>query len=120
MPKGRSRLRSRVAPVVSVVAVASFELGFRVAPVRPEPAKSVKLSYKDQRRLQELEATLAKIPGDIAKLEAELAYSALYSRDFPKFERLMKTLEAARTELSASENEWLALEERREALEAGR
>jgi ATP-binding cassette subfamily F protein uup len=90
-----------------------------VARVEP-PAKTVKLSYKDQRRLQELEAAVSKIPVEITKMERELADPTLYSRDFDKFERVSKALDAARLELSASETEWLALEERREALEAGK
>ena len=106
---------------------------FRAAPVsrgeqapakapaaRPEPSKAVKLSYKDQRRLEELDSILSKIPVEIAKMEAELADPGLYGRDFPKFDRLMKAMEKFRRDLSAAENEWLALEERREALESGR
>jgi ATP-binding cassette subfamily F protein uup len=103
---------------------------FRAAPVTPpapkaaaarqEPAKSAKLSYKDQRRLEELEGLLAKIPAEIARLESEIADPGLYSRDFPKFDRLMKATEKLRADLSAAENEWLGLEERREALQAGR
>jgi ATP-binding cassette subfamily F protein uup len=106
---------------------------FRAAPVsrgdqapakaiaaRPEAAKAVKLSYKDARRLQELDSILSKIPVEIAKMETELADPGLYGRDFPKFDRLMKAMDKARGELSAAENEWLALEERREALESGR
>jgi ATP-binding cassette subfamily F protein uup len=102
----------RAAPVTSSAPKA--------AQVRPEPTKSVKLSYKDQRRLEELDSILSKTPVEITKMEAELADPGLYSRDFPKFDRLMKALEKRRGDLSAAENEWLALEERREALESGR
>ncbi|WP_304164048.1 ABC-F family ATP-binding cassette domain-containing protein [Phenylobacterium aquaticum] len=90
------------------------------APVKVEAVKPTKLSYKDQRRLQELEAALAALPGRIAKLEVDLADPALYARDRAGFDRINQTLEKTRQELSASEEEWLALEERREALEAGR
>ncbi len=84
---------------------------------RPQAAKPTKLSYKDQRRLQELDAALAALPDKIAKLESDLADPNLYGRDPAGFDRLSKALEATRNELSASEEEWLALEERREALE---
>lgn len=40
----------------------------------------------------------------------------LYTRDPAGFAKLNAALEAARQELSASEEEWLELEERREAL----
>ena len=53
-------------------------------------------------------------------LEADLADPGLYARDFAAFERINKSLEAARRELSSAEDEWLGLEERREALEASR
>ena len=90
------------------------------APAKTEAAKPTKLSYKDQRRLQELEAAIAALPGKITKLEADLADPGLYARDIAAFERINKALEAARRELSSAEDEWLGLEERREALEASR
>lgn len=86
-----------------------------VAP-RAEPSKPTKLSYKDQRRLQELDALIAALPGKIAKLETDLADPNLYTRDPAGFARISAAMEAARTELGAAEEEWLELEERREAL----
>nr|WP_312161647.1 ABC-F family ATP-binding cassette domain-containing protein [Phenylobacterium sp.] len=86
------------------------------AAARPEPAKPSKLSYKDQRRLQELDAALAALPARIAKLEADLHDPDLYTRDPAGFARINGQLEAARHELTAAEEEWLELEERREAL----
>ncbi|MBA4013964.1 MAG: elongation factor 3 [Phenylobacterium sp.] len=83
---------------------------------RAEPPKPNKLSYKDQRRLQELDTAIAALPGKIAKLEADMADPNLYTRDPAGFAKLNAALEAARHELSASEEEWLELEERREAL----
>ena len=86
------------------------------APPRAEPPKPSKLSYKDQRRLQELDAAIAALPGKIAKLETDMADPNLYTRDPSGFAKLSAALEAARQELAASEEEWLELEERREAL----
>jgi ATP-binding cassette subfamily F protein uup len=92
------------------------------APVKPapvrveEPKKATKLSYKDQRRLEELDALLAKAPGDIAALEGKLGDPGLYARDPAGFDKVMKALDAARAQLAAAEEEWLALEEKREAL----
>ncbi|MGZ6037411.1 MAG: ABC-F family ATP-binding cassette domain-containing protein [Phenylobacterium sp.] len=88
-------------------------------PPRPEPARA-KLSYKDQRRLGELEALIANAPNEVAKLEAALADPGLYGRDPAAFQHLSNELETVRTRLSSAEEEWLALEERREALEAGK
>jgi ATP-binding cassette subfamily F protein uup len=92
----------------------------KAPPPKAEPVKAAKLSYKDQRRLLELETAVAGLPAKIAKLEADLADPGLYSRDRAAFDRISKTLDAARAELAASEEEWLLLEERREALETGR
>jgi ATP-binding cassette subfamily F protein uup len=83
----------------------------------PPPAKpTVKLSYKDQRRLEELEREIADLPGKIATIEAGLNDPSLYAKDPAGFDRLSKALDAARAKLAASEEEWLGLEERREAL----
>jgi ATP-binding cassette subfamily F protein uup len=83
---------------------------------KAEPKKLVKLSYKDQRRLEELEALVARLPAEIAKLDAELADPDLYARDRARFDRVMKAADKARADLAAAEEEWMALEEKREAL----
>ena len=89
------------------------------APARPATAPA-KLSFKEQRRLAELDALIHDLPGKIATLETALADPDLYARDPSAFDRYGRALEAARAQLSAAEEEWLALEERREALEASR
>jgi ATP-binding cassette subfamily F protein uup len=100
--------------------VAAFAAPKAAAPVPPraEPARA-KLSYKDQRRLSELETLIADAPGQVAKLEKALADPGLYGRDPAAFQRLSAELESVRTRLISAEEEWLALEERREALAAG-
>jgi ATP-binding cassette subfamily F protein uup len=87
---------------------------------KPKPAASAKLTYKDQRRLEELDALIAGAPARIAALEARLADPVLYGRDPAAFQDLSRDLETLRAQLIAAEEEWLVLEERREALEAGR
>ena len=89
-------------------------------PPRPEPARAAKLSYKDQRRLSELEALIAEAPGKLAALEAKLADPGLYARDPADFQKLSRELDSVRAGLASAEEEWLAIEERREALEMGR
>jgi ATP-binding cassette subfamily F protein uup len=90
------------------------------APPRAEPARATKLSYKDQRRLSELETLIGELPGKMGALEASLGDPGLYARDPAGFDRISRSLDAARAQLAAAEEEWLALEERREAIEAGR
>jgi ATP-binding cassette subfamily F protein uup len=90
------------------------------APPPAGPVKAGKLSYKDQRRLGELETLIAQAPGKAAALEARLADPGLYGRDPAGFQGLSRELDQLRADLMSAEEEWLALEERREALEAGR
>jgi ATP-binding cassette subfamily F protein uup len=87
-------------------------------PPRPA-ARPSKLSYKDERRLAELEALIAAAPGKAAALERTLADPGLYARDPAGFDRASRALAQAQAELDAAEDEWLALEEQREALAAG-
>ncbi|HWT51007.1 MAG TPA: ATP-binding cassette domain-containing protein, partial [Caulobacter sp.] len=85
----------------------------------PPPKKTVKLSYKDQRRLEECEALIARSPAIIAKFEETLADPNLYSRDPAGFDKTMKALDKARADLEQAEMEWLELEEKKESLANG-
>ena len=78
--------------------------------------KPSKLSYKDARRLDELNTLLAETPVTIAALEAELEDPQLYARNPARFDAVMQSLDRLRATLSAAEDEWLALEEKKEAL----
>lgn len=80
------------------------------------PKVIAKLTYKDQRRLEELEALIADGPAKIAGLEASLADPGLYGRDPATFDRLTRALVTAQALVTSAEEEWLRLEERREAL----
>ena len=95
------------------------ESASRPATQRVESGKPAKLSYKDQRRLEAVNSALVSLPLQMAKLETDLAAPNLYGRDPSAFHRLTQALETARRDLAASEDEWLALEERREAVEGG-
>ncbi|MDO8378767.1 ABC-F family ATP-binding cassette domain-containing protein [Phenylobacterium sp.] len=85
-----------------------------------EPRKATKLSFKDQHRLKEAEGLMASLPAKIAKLEADMADPALYARDPAGFDKLSKAHAAAQAELAKAEEDWMTLEEMREALEGGR
>jgi ATP-binding cassette subfamily F protein uup len=84
-------------------------------PAAPPLAKA-KLTYKDARRLEELEALVPRLTSEIAALDARLEAPDLYARDRAEFDRIMAAVAKARAQLAASEEEWLALEEKREAL----
>jgi ATP-binding cassette subfamily F protein uup len=88
------------------------------ATARPKGA-SVKLSYKDERRLAELEAALPRLADAIAALERTLADEGLYARDPAAFDEASRELAANRTELARAEAAWFVLEGRRDALGGG-
>jgi ATP-binding cassette subfamily F protein uup len=79
---------------------------------------TAKLSYKDQRRLEELDDLVHRLPGEIAALEAKLADPDLYGRDPAGFARIMQASEKARAELTAAEEAWLVLAEKSQNLGA--
>jgi ATP-binding cassette subfamily F protein uup len=81
-------------------------------------AKTVKLSYKDARRLEELEGLIPALGDKIKALEAKLEDPALFARDRAGFDKVMAELEGVRAKLAAGEAEWLALEEKKETLGA--
>jgi len=86
------------------------------APVAAASKKSVKLSYKDARRLEEVEKLMETLPVEIARQDAILADQSLYTRDPAAFDRAMKAADKARADLEAAELDWLELEEKKAAL----
>ncbi|OGN42255.1 MAG: elongation factor 3 [Caulobacterales bacterium RIFCSPHIGHO2_01_FULL_70_19] len=79
---------------------------------------AAKLSYKDARRLEEVERLMETLPTEIARQEAILADPDLYTRDPAAFDRAMKAAGKARADLEAAEVDWLELEEKKAALGA--
>lgn len=77
---------------------------------------TLKLSYKHERRLEQLTKLIATLEDTIPELEATLASDTLYARDPEKFNRTAKDLDEARDELHTAEEEWLEIEAMREAL----
>ncbi len=75
-----------------------------------------KLSYKQQRRLDELPAEMDRLTAEIAKLEEFLGQPDLYSKEPKKFAQATQLLTEKQQKLAAGEEEWLELEELREAL----
>ena len=78
-----------------------------------------KLSFKDKHRLDELDKLMPALGEEISALETAMADPDLYASDPASFQSKSTRLGAARTELEDAELEWLALEEKREAIEAG-
>ncbi|RZJ16592.1 MAG: ABC transporter ATP-binding protein [Brevundimonas sp.] len=86
------------------------------APTAAPPKKQAKLSYKDARRLEEVEKLMETLPAEIAKQDAILADPNLFSQNPAAFDRAMKAAEKARADLEAAELDWLELEEKKAAL----
>ena len=79
-----------------------------------------RLSYRDRRALDLLPDEIATLEAEIAALERELSDRGLYGADPDRFAQAAGRLKAARAELSTAEERWLALETRREEIEAAR
>jgi ATP-binding cassette subfamily F protein uup len=95
-------------------AVATSKVAKPAAPVATPPtppAQKAKLTYKDQRDYDLLPTRIAEIDATIARDEAALSDSALYTRDPAKFAALTKAIEVARAEKDAAEERWLMLAE---------
>jgi ATP-binding cassette subfamily F protein uup len=75
-----------------------------------------KLSYKDERRLSELDGLIPKLENQIAQLEDILNDPNLYSRDPARFDKTSAQAVQTRAQLQASEDEWLTLLELKESL----
>ncbi|MBK1668512.1 elongation factor 3 [Rhodovibrio sodomensis] len=78
-----------------------------------------KLSYKEQRELDELPAKIEKLQQGIDELQAKLAEPDFFTRDPDGYQQATEELQRAQRALDKAETRWLELEERREALAQG-
>jgi len=75
-----------------------------------------KLTYKDQRRLEELNRLMPARQKEITDIEDAMADASLFAKDPKAFQSRANRLTAARSELEGYEAEWLELEDKRDAL----
>jgi len=101
---GQSQKPSKPANVTPIAAAVA------------KPKHAAKLSYKDQRRLDELPALIETQNALIAEMEARLADPDLYANDATTFDQLSKQLADAQDSVAAMEDEWLELEEKRDLI----
>ncbi len=92
-------------------------------PRRPAPAtkphvsvKPDKLSYKQNRLLEELPKRIKELDARVAGLRETLSDPDLFRRDPAAFHAATAALEAAETALSEAEEQWLGLEILRESM----
>jgi ATP-binding cassette subfamily F protein uup len=83
----------------------------------PAPPKArTKLSYKDQRDLDQLPGEIEKLEAQIARDESALADADLYTKNPKRFAELTAAIDAARAKKEEAEMRWLELAEMAEAL----
>lgn len=88
------------------------------APARAN--REAKLSYKEKYALETLPDRIAELETEISGLKAALADPALFEKDASAFNKKASDLGKAEAALTAAEEEWLALELKREELEGNR
>ncbi|CAN5458626.1 ATP-binding cassette domain-containing protein [soil metagenome] len=105
-----------------------FQRKQRLAPKKPDAPKSstpapkpvakptVKLTYIDQRDLEQLPKRIEEIEAKIAGDELLLADPKLYIRNPDRFAALTKAIALAQAERTAAEERWLKLAEKAEGL----
>ena len=86
-------------------------------PAVEPPARRAKLSFKEKHALASLPGRMDELRADIARLQSSLADRGFYARDPAAFDKAAAALKNAEAALAAAEDEWLALELKREALE---
>ncbi|SIT85221.1 ABC-F family ATP-binding cassette domain-containing protein [Pontibaca methylaminivorans] len=79
-----------------------------------EPAPGQGLSFTERHRLEALPGEIARLEAEIGKLEALLSDPELYTREPVKFRKATEALVTRQTALSAAEDEWLLLAEKAE------
>lgn len=88
-----------------------------VTAVVAAPKAKKKLSFKENRELEELPGKMEALEKKIAQLNAKMADPAFYGKDPKGFAKASEDLSAAQGNLSAAEERWLELEALREELE---
>ncbi|MGF1456235.1 MAG: ABC-F family ATP-binding cassette domain-containing protein [Alphaproteobacteria bacterium] len=76
-----------------------------------------KLSYKEQFALDTLPDRMAEMEETIGKLKKRLEDADLFTRDPDTFNKTVRALEKVEGDLAKAEEDWLALEMRREAID---
>ena len=89
----------------------------RAVPARPR-RQAAKLTFRQQRRWDELPEAMQEAEARAAKLERLLADPGFYAHDPEQFARAAELLDKSRSEFAALEEEWLELALLREELES--
>ena len=112
---GYSDMRAQRGEVAPMAATPSARKAKPKAKDKPAPRAASGLSFTQSHRLDALPGEIERLEGDIAKLGTLLADPGLFARDPAKFEKATAALAQRQAALTAAEEEWLTLEDLREA-----
>jgi ABC transport system ATP-binding/permease protein len=93
------------------------------APIEAKPPRTAggppkrKLNFNEKHALETLPGRIATLEAEIGRLHTLLADTTLYVRDRATFDRASSALTALQSELAAAEEQWLALELKRDEIE---
>lgn len=90
----------------------------RKAPSSKPSLHNRKLSYNDQRALDQLPERISQLEEAISGMTAELAQPDLYQKDPTRFSTLTEKLAQSEKALEVAEEQWLTLELKKSALSA--
>jgi ATP-binding cassette subfamily F protein uup len=93
-----------LAPKAAVASAAT------AAPQTPTPVAKRKLSYKDQRELEQLPLRIEQLEGDIARMTDEMNTPAFYQRDAEAIAAHGQQLQDTQTALDAAYLRWTELD----------
>ncbi|MEK7661258.1 MAG: ATP-binding cassette domain-containing protein, partial [Pseudomonadota bacterium] len=115
-PGGWSELESQGLHLVS--PKPNKTTATKTAPKKEIISKpQVRLSYKENYRLEEITKAMPKLAARIETLSATLNDPNLYLENPAKFDQLSQELNQSKSELEKIEHEWLELEEKKAILE---
>ena len=86
----------------------------RAPAAAPDPGRPPRMSFSDRTALAALPARIEALQADMARHAALLSDPDLYARNPTRFAAVTEALAAAQRDLDAAEDQWLALEMRRE------
>ena len=115
-PGGYSTYLDQRTRVASIVFTKRQDMK-KEHPKKKMSKKGGKLSYKDQRELDDLPGRMEIMQGQIDSLTSELSISNLFQRDRKRYDIVSLELEKNVKDLKLAEQRWLELEEKKLELE---
>ncbi len=103
---------SDYAPKRRLVQASVEKTGSAKSAAKVEKPKAEGLSFTEKHRLEALPGEIARLEAEIGKLEQLLADPDLYTREPVKFAKASEALSERQAKLASAEDEWLTLEDK--------